>query len=98
MQADLDPILDRAEKAALALDGDELNGSVEALRRFEPSLAMLKAGDPVLLHVERRLQRLRGLCGGLNDALGEALGIEEKYGAHGEKLGGPTRLTNRGYA
>lgn len=98
LQADLDPILDRAEQAALALNGEELNGSVEALKGFEASLAKLEAGDPLLAHLERRLNRLRGICGGLNDALGEALGIEEKYGAHGERLGGPSRQTNRGYA
>ena len=94
----LDAILDRAEAAALALDGAGLVEAVSALSEHEEDLRTLDAEEPVRRHIERRLFRLRGLCGGLGDVLGETLGIEEKYGATGEKVEAPARPATRGYA
>ncbi len=96
LMRDLDPILDRAESAALALDGAGLTESVSALSAFGEQLESLE--DPSLRrHFERRLLRLRGLCGGLSGVLAEALGVEETYGVRGEKVGGPSRSSTRGY-
>lgn len=70
--------------------------SVSALSAFEEALRTLD-DESLRRHVSRRLLRLRGLCGGLSSVLGEALGIEEKYGVNGEKVDGLTRSSMRGY-
>ncbi|MEM6733355.1 MAG: hypothetical protein AAF658_17490 [Myxococcota bacterium] len=94
---DVDPILDQAEAAALALDSEGLTASISALAEYQSHLKSLGESDPARLHVAKRLLRLRGLCSGLKDSLGQALGIEQRYGAQGERVGSPMRPSRRGY-
>ncbi len=102
LRAELDALLDSGERAAVLLDGDELDETSASLESWAGRLKGLKVDEDFLRHARERVWRYREMCSFVGETMHGAMiaagGGDIPAGAGAQPAVGANRYAKSGRA